>query len=148
MSPATENASGSLETFYVGKATEYGLALEDDDLAILQQITDTADLISELQRDIDANGAVQQTQAGTTKVNPACAELRQQRLALTRLQATLDHRIDKAAGQLRAGGSSGLRPVRGTYGSNAPGETSENKTAKERAARQRGQGKIQGRRHG
>ena len=140
---SVSDTSGTLKSFYVGKATELGLALEDDDLAILEQITGTADVIAELQLDIDTNGAVQQTQAGSTKVNPACAELRQQRLALTRLQATLDHRIDKAAGQLRAGGSGGLRPVRGTYGTNAPGETSENKTRNE--ARQRG---SRGRRHG
>ncbi|WP_206511438.1 hypothetical protein [Rhodococcus sp. KRD197] len=135
--------SGTLKSFYSGKATELGLALEDDDLAILEQITGTADVIAELQLDIETNGAVQKTQAGSTKVNPAAAELRQQRLALTRLQATLDHRIDKAAGQLRAGGSGGLRPVRGTYGTNAPGETSENKTRNE--TRQRG---SRGRRHG
>ena len=59
--------------------------LESHELLLLEQACRTGDLVAELQRRIDADGAV----LPTGKNHPAVAEIRQQRITLARLLVAL-----------------------------------------------------------
>ncbi|MFD9664617.1 hypothetical protein ACFWAY_23825 [Rhodococcus sp. NPDC059968] len=102
MTEQTETTGEELARFYFEKAADAGLTLEHDDELLITQAADTADLIAELQADIDRNGAMLTSAAGTSRTNPAAVEIRQQRTALAKLTTLIAHRIDVA--------DSGVRP--------------------------------------
>ncbi|WP_040705683.1 hypothetical protein [Nocardia takedensis] len=125
-----------LAQFYADKAAEAGVILEHDDAVLIAQAAATVDLIGELQADLDTNGAMLTTAAGTVKVNPASVEVRQQRLALSRLTVLIDRRIREAVtGGALPGGQHGPR---GVYG--GTGEQDQQRDAA-RAVR-RGRGRV------
>lgn len=90
---------------FEAKATERGLELDHDDVVVLRNAARVADLIADLDADIAANGVMLTGATGSSKVNPAVAESRQQRVALGRLLADVDRRLGIAA----QGGASGFR---------------------------------------
>ncbi|MEU4708040.1 hypothetical protein AB0G00_16540 [Nocardia salmonicida] len=127
---------GELAKFYADKATEAGVILEADDEVLISQAAETLDLIGELQADLNENGAMLSTAAGTTKVNPASVEIRQQRLALARLTVMVDRRIREAVtGGPLPGGQPGPRGVHSGTGE-------QNQARGQRAAERRGQGRV------
>lgn len=127
---------GELAKFYADKAAEAGVILEDDDTILIDQAAATLDLIGDLQADLDANGAMLSTAAGTPKVNPASVEIRQQRLALARLTVMVDRRIREAVnGGPLPGGQPGPRGVHSGTGE-------QNQARGQQAAARRGVGKV------
>jgi hypothetical protein len=76
--------------------------LDPHEAVILQNACETADLVAELQAAITANGAI----LASGKTNPAAAEIRQQRLVLTRLLMALRMPVvtdeNRPSGQRRA----------------------------------------------
>ncbi|PPJ34404.1 hypothetical protein [Nocardia nova] len=129
-----------LAKFYADKAAEAGVILEHDDTVLITQAAATVDLIAELQTDLDANGAMLTTAAGTVKVNPASVEVRQQRLTLSRLSVLIDRRIREAVagGAMLHGGQPGPRGVYGGTG----GDGAPNSGRNAAAAARRGRGKA------
>ncbi|MEU4414463.1 hypothetical protein [Nocardia salmonicida] len=129
---------GELAKFYADKAAEAGVILEHDDEVLISQAAATVDLIADLQADLDANGVMLSTAAGTPKVNPASVEVRQQRLALSRLSVLIDRRIREAVagGAMLHGGQPGPR---GVYGG---GDGSPNSGRNAAAAQRRGRGRA------
>ncbi len=71
----------------------------------------TADVIAALQANIDENGVALVQPSGRIAANPACAEVRQQRLALARLIASL--RLPTTDNRTQS------RPIRGVYSTGA-----------------------------
>lgn len=89
--------------------------LEDHEAKILHEAAHTADLIAELAADVEREGRTAVTASGSPKLHPAVTEVRQQRIALGKLIASL--RLPEAPG-------SGGRPqrrsqFRGPYGPKA-----------------------------
>ena len=80
---APHGLSAAGKKLWVAVTAEYELAAHE--LLLLEQASRTADLIAELQRRIDADGAV----LPTGKNHPAVAEIRQQRITLARLLVAL-----------------------------------------------------------
>ncbi|MEV6362018.1 hypothetical protein [Nocardia asteroides] len=127
---------GELAKFYADKAAEAGVILEPDDEVLITQAAETLDLIGELQADLDANGVMLSTAAGTPKVNPASVEIRQQRLSLARLTVMVDRRIREAVhGGPLPGGQLGPR---GVHAGNGEQDQARNQARAER----RGRGKV------
>ncbi|MEV6061849.1 hypothetical protein AB0L62_17760 [Nocardia asteroides] len=127
---------GELAKFYADKAAEAGVILEPDDEVLITQAAETLDLIGELQADLNTNGVMQSTAAGTPKVNPASVEIRQQRLALARLTMMVDRRIREAVnGGPLPGGQPGPR---GVHSGNGEQDQARNQQRAER----RGRGKV------
>lgn len=108
--PASPTTGDELAAFYREKARTAEVLLEHDDEVLVEQAAATLDLIAALQRDLDENGVMLVGATGTAKVNPASVEVRQQRVALTKLTALISSRIEIAA--------TGTRPV-----GNQPGST-------------------------
>ncbi|NKT16089.1 hypothetical protein GS979_20175 [Rhodococcus hoagii] len=113
--PVSAATGDELAAFYREKAAAADIDLEHDDEVFIGQAAATLDLIAALQRDLDEHGVMLVGATGTAKVNPASVEVRQQRVALTKLTTLVAHRIEVAA--------SGVRPVgvqpgstRGPYG--------------------------------
>ncbi|WP_052314628.1 hypothetical protein [Nocardia thailandica] len=131
---------GELAKFYADKAAEAGVLLDPDDEVLITQAAETLDLIDELQANLDANGVMLLTAAGTPKVNPASVEIRQQRLSLARLTVLIDRRIREAVGGggMLHGGQPGPR---GVYGGTS-GDGSPNSGRNAAAAQRRGRGKV------
>jgi hypothetical protein len=105
-----ENAQ-ELRRIFVAKATDAALVLDDDDLVVLGQACAVADILTQLDADIAANGVTTTNSAGTVKVNAAVVESRQQRIALTRLMAVMDQRINAARAGVSSTGQGGVRGV-------------------------------------
>ncbi|UDF18768.1 hypothetical protein [Rhodococcus qingshengii] len=117
-----------IRRIYADKAHEVKVELDDDDLVLVGQCAAVADVLAELDASIAEHGAMVTSAAGTTKVNPATVESRQQRVALAKLMAVVDQRITAAvAGKTALPG--GQHGVRQPY----TGDGSQNQ------ARQRGQ---------
>lgn len=136
---ANATTGDELSRFYREKAshaTELGVILEADDELLIAQAAATVDLIAELQADLDSNGAITVSAAGTRKVNPASVELRQQRLTLSKLTVLIDRRIrEVVAGAALPGGQPGPR---GVY----TGDGSQNQQRGQQAAARRGRGRM------
>ncbi|MGB3169438.1 MAG: hypothetical protein WBB62_08210 [Rhodococcus sp. (in: high G+C Gram-positive bacteria)] len=136
-------SSQELRRIFVAKATDAALILDDDDLVVLDQACAVADILTQLDADISANGVTTTNSAGTVKVNAAVVESRQQRIALTRLMAVMDQRINAARAGVPSTGQGGVRGVHVGDGSqnqardseraNRRGETRQNRTAARRA---------------
>lgn len=124
-------AGNDIVDTFEGKAGELGLELDRDDRVVLHNAARVADLIADLDADIAAHGVMLIGPSGSSKVNPAVAESRQQRVALARLLADVDKRLGIAA----QGGSSGFR---GTYS----GDGSQNQRRDAERAQRRGRGQL------
>ncbi|MCC8927330.1 hypothetical protein [Rhodococcus sp. I2R] len=123
-----------LTAIFTAKATELGLALDADDLAVLQRAQQASDAADRCARELESPGI------GSTAMKTFMAEQRAQSLAQARLMADMDRRLGVAAAQ------GGARGIRGTYtgdGSqnsardaeraNRRGETRQSRTAQRRA---------------
>ena len=123
-----------LTAIFTAKATELGLALDADDLAVLQRAQQASDAAARCARELESPGI------GSTAMKTFMAEQRAQSLAQARLMADMDRRLGVAAAQ------GGARGIRGTYtgdGSqnsardaeraNRRGETRQSRTAQRRA---------------
>ncbi|UGQ54091.1 hypothetical protein LRL17_10480 [Rhodococcus qingshengii] len=100
-----------IRRIYADKAREVKVELEDDDLVLVGQCAQVADVLAELDASIAEHGAMITSATGTTKVNPATVESRQQRVALAKLMAVVDARINAvtADGTRAPGGQPGVR---------------------------------------
>ncbi len=83
--------------------------LSHHERVMLREACRTVDSIDRLQALLDAEGYTATTSQGT-RVHPALAELRQQRIALARLYAALQIPLDDETGRTQR------RPSRGVYG--------------------------------
>ncbi|WP_055475447.1 P27 family phage terminase small subunit [Gordonia sp. HS-NH1] len=90
-------SAGALRQFYVDEAVRLGLVLDHADEILIENACATIATITALQRSIDSNGAVIVSPTGGVKNNPATTEIRQQRLALAKLQQLVEHRFTTAA---------------------------------------------------
>ncbi|MBJ7479633.1 hypothetical protein [Rhodococcus sp. (in: high G+C Gram-positive bacteria)] len=107
-----QNVDGDeIRRIYAEKAREAGIKLDDDDLVLVGQCAQVADVLAELDASIAEHGAMITSATGTTKVNPATVESRQQRVALAKLMAVVDARINAvtADGTRAPGGQQGVR---------------------------------------
>jgi hypothetical protein len=77
------------------KSISQQFELEPHELSILREVCRTADAIDALQVVVDAEGVLNESSQGT-RVHPALVELRQQRLAYTKLIAALGIPADEA----------------------------------------------------
>jgi hypothetical protein len=89
---------------------DYELSVHE--MSLLLQAARTADVLDELQREIEAGGAIVDSSQGA-KANPALVEARQQRIALARLLAALRIPTDQDVGSGKGRGQ--RRGVRGVY---------------------------------
>lgn len=121
-----------LRRIFVQKATDAALVLDDDDLVVLEQACAVAEILAQLDADIASNGVTTTNSVGTVKVNAAVVESRQQRIALTRLMAVLDQRINAARAGVSSTGQGGVRGVH--TGNGRPNQ------ARDQARQRRGRG--------
>lgn len=106
-----QNVDGDeIRRIYADKAREVRVELEDDDLVLVGQCAQVADNIADLDTSIAEHGVVVGTEANP-RTNPALTEVRQQRVALAKLMAVVDARINAvtADGTRAPGGQSGVR---------------------------------------
>ena len=85
--------------------------LEQQEVALLLEAARTVDLCDELEAALRKGGPLVESPQGQ-KANPAAVEVRQQRLTLARLLASLRILLDEADRGLRPQG----RPTGGVYG--------------------------------
>lgn len=109
-------SSRALRQHYVDEAARLNLILDHADEVLIENACATIDTITALQRSIDTDGAVIVSPNGGVKNNPATTEIRQQRLALSKLQALIAHNFTVAANEGRLT-STGAVPgsTRGPY---------------------------------
>lgn len=84
--PAQAGLKASGQSFWSATVEEF--ELDESEVAVLREVCRTLDTIDELQRQVDRDGVLGDSPQGV-RVNPAVGELRQQRLALTKLLAAL-----------------------------------------------------------
>lgn len=89
--------------------------LTEPELALLDAAAATADLCAALAELVDRDGLLIAGQAGITKLHPAAAELRQQRLTLARLIVALRIPTDEE-GEPTGAARIQRRGIRGVYG--------------------------------
>lgn len=95
--PGVDVSAKALREFYAEEAKRLGLILDYTDDLLIENAANTAGIVADLQRSIEADGAVITNTAGTVKTNPACTEIRQQRLALAKLTTLISHNFTVAA---------------------------------------------------
>jgi hypothetical protein len=122
--------AADLTAIFVAKATELGLALDADDLAVLQRAQQASDAADRCARELATPGI------GSTAMKTFMAEQRAQSLAQAKLMADVDRRLGVAAAQ------GGARGVRGTYG----GDGSQNQARDSERANRRGENRTAARR--
>lgn len=82
--------------------------LSEHELIVLREACRTVDSLDALQRHLDADGLMSSSSQGD-RVHPALVELRQQRIALARLFASMQIPLDDDAGRTpRRAGSRGV----------------------------------------
>lgn len=91
--PAPAGLTGSGLALWSSIVTEFELG--DHELAVLRDACRTVNVIDALQARVDRDGVLNESPQGL-RVHPAVVELRQQRLALTKLLAALKIPADEA----------------------------------------------------
>jgi hypothetical protein len=89
--------------------------LDQHETALLVETVRTIDLCDELERELRVDGAIVDSPQGR-KANPAAVELRQQRIALARLLASLRMPAGDEGDQVQGRRQQRRTGVRGTYG--------------------------------
>lgn len=88
------------------RSTTDAFELEPHELSTLREVCRTADAIDGLQAVVDRDGVMNESPQGV-RAHPALVELRQQRLAFTKLVASLAIPVDAAPGPLKRYGIKG-----------------------------------------
>lgn len=104
--------TGRSSALYDAVTDEYELSRHE--LALLDELVGTLDLIDDLAAVLAAEGLMSDSSQGR-RVHPAAAELRQQRIVAARLLAALRIPVDED-GMPDGGRRLQRRPVRGFYG--------------------------------
>ncbi|OZE18828.1 hypothetical protein CH256_26240 [Rhodococcus sp. 05-2254-6] len=131
--------------YFTERAADLGFEFDDGDLALLDEIAQTADDIAELDDALKRDGRTITSKTGNVKTHPALASVRQLRFARNKLAAMLERRIEQfeqevAAQDKKTAAMAGGNPnPRGLHyiGNGAPNQ------ARDKAAdRRRGRGRI------